>query len=201
MRSLPRVTQLCLTVIVCSLVLLAASCFDVPLGDPATSKVDQRLVGYWHQEADDDSGTVIAVAAFDERAYLVSFHPYTKAGEQLTAGTQSSHKAWLTQVGQTPFITLLPMNEMPGLDDDQKPAYVVAKLDIQADRIIAHGLKPDAEAFKNLADADAFAKAIEANLNDAAIYEGEPITYRKLSRDNAEGRRLIEFARNGAGGQ
>ncbi|MCC6240740.1 MAG: hypothetical protein IT448_10625 [Phycisphaerales bacterium] len=198
MRS--RLKQISATILVCSLALLLTSCFDVPLGEPATSVIDQRLVGYWVNDQADGSRRLAAVAAFDAHVYGMAIHEFSPnaQSDKLKRGTSTFYKAWLTMVDDQPFLTLYPINEMPGLDDNDKPSYAVVRLQIAADHIVVRSLRPDAPQLKNLADSAAFADILRQNLNNPDLYVKDEsiIHYRKLDRSNPDDEQLIGLIQN-----
>jgi hypothetical protein len=162
--------------------LALASCFEVPLGDPAKSRVDDRLLGYWQTTEMGDDPQVVKIARWDEHTYGILFQGYQEAGDQVVPGRAYVYKAWLTPVAGETFITLQPLDALNmGAQQQQQPVFLVARLMVEEDQLTAVGLLPNADAFKGVKDSAALAKAIEANLRNDEVYEEQKRTFRRMN--------------------
>ena len=105
-----------LPLVILSLSLTA--CVDHPIGDPEASKVDERYSGVWLRQ-DDKEHTLLVIRPYDARTYLVNMLAYTlemdttdpvKTEEKIKPEGHQLYKAWLTPIGDVPFLTLEGLN-------------------------------------------------------------------------------------------
>lgn len=170
--------------------LTLASCFTVPLGDPAQSRVDERLLGHWHNIDMGDETQVVTVSRWDERTYCVIFRSYLEISAQIVPGKTDIYKAWLTNVGGQTFITMQQMGST-SMGSGDRPVYLIARLTVEENQITAQGLQPDADALKSVADSAALAQAIEANLNNESIYLDSRNVFRRMNAASARDQAIL----------
>jgi len=96
-----------------ALVLLAlvvlTGCLPFPLGNPAQSKVDSKLVGFWLNDAAEDRD-LIALYPYDEHTYLMQDQKlHQEDGKWAPQGPPTLYKVWLTEVKGRRFICVDPL--------------------------------------------------------------------------------------------
>lgn len=132
-----------LPLIVLSLTLTA--CVDHPIGDPEASKVDERYVGVWTGKLGDDR-ELLVIRPYDARTYLIHTLAYVEeTGSEFPANWGKSvkplknargsactvYKAWLTPIGDVPFLTMeeLALEYVCGLS--KQTTYFLARLKLE----------------------------------------------------------------------
>jgi len=151
-----------------ALLMSLASCLPVPLGDPEKSQVDPKLTGVWHFKQD-DGGTLIAIAPADSHTYVIQMLDYKKAADGPTAGKSTVLRGWLTEIKGERFITGEMMAQMVDPTTTRKD-YAIFRLRMKPEGAEITGLAEKYDGFKDVNDAAALAKVIEANLNDPTMY-------------------------------
>ena len=146
-------------------------CLDVPLGDPDSSGVDQRLVGWWEEK---DGGSIIYASAFDKHAYLVTLFAMKQEGGQKKPDYRMTTKAWLTKIGDMQIMTLKIVEPSWELQEpsDAAKRYVYYRITHTSDGVEARRLNESL-----LAEArtpDALAKTIADNIHNDQLFDAEP---------------------------
>src|SRR5262245_44043672 len=182
-----------LCILTLALTLFPACEFATGVGDPAKSKVDKDLAGYW---VDDTSNlhVLIATPRKDGKSYdfeWISGEGSLAAPTKITLAPLAG-QAWLTEIGGGRFVTA-KFEKVPkdaAAQAKEKP-YVILKLQHSGDNVTLTKLNAKNEAFaqaKTPADLEA---AIKAHLAEDASYEGMST----LKRTTAEAtKKLREMA-------
>jgi hypothetical protein len=179
-----------------AVVLFLGACLPVGVGDPETSKVDQRLAGVWVEaEKEGTEGNFVVLLPFDGRAYVMRVveADRTEEGIDLKPG-EAIYKAWLTTIEGRTFLTAQPLYPREALGDEKPPGFLVAQLKLSEDgsSVEARGVNTDFEALaplkslpghikydapeegtKPLSEADAKAllrKVIASNLDNEKLF-------------------------------
>ena len=74
----------------------------MPLGDPEKSVMDPKLIGWWQAA---EPGTVLNIAAYDKRTYVVTLYAYKGDANAPKADTKFTTKAWMTTIGGMDIMT------------------------------------------------------------------------------------------------
>jgi hypothetical protein len=173
------------TLSITSLALLTlASCLPVPLGDPAKSTIDQKLVGAWTWQEGENTNLAV-LRAWDEHTYLLDCMAYTQTAVAIKPKNRNVFKAWLTDVKGQPFITLQPIEVLQPIPGDKNQKYfMTAKLEVKDNTLTATGLDGGYEKFKTAGTATALAKIVSENFDDVRMWI-KPIIMTKLAEDAA----------------
>lgn len=157
-----------------------AGCLPFPLGDPAKSKVDPKLCGYWMNQTNEDRD-LIAMFPFDDHAYVLEDLKLKKEGDKWQPqGAPVVYKAWLTEVKGQRFLTLDPLvQRLPNPSVEQK-AYPLARLTAAGDAIVVRMVSGDADLLKNVKSAADVEAVITKELNNPDIYSGEGSKFRRV---------------------
>ena len=163
-------------------ILMLCSCLKAPLGNPATSKVDPDIVGYWNQTESDGSGTLYAVAPFDEKAYIVQAYNYKKNGDEYT-GKSSCWKAWVTPIKSSKFITMEQNWALINPKGPEGSVYPTAKYVVAADSLEVTPLKPEYSKFTGADTSEKITRIIQDNVADPEMFVTEVMKFRRLNPD------------------
>jgi len=171
-----------------------AGCLRVSLGDPERSRVDERLAGFWLAPvagekglptSPEDERTVYCVRPFDQRTYLVTAMRYRTEGGLATEviGTYT-YKAWLTEVGGAPFMTLEFMDPTDVFTAERDREWAVLRYELTGE---SAAIRQVAASFaKRATTPKELGRLVRDHLADPALYEGEVETCRRLTRGEAE---------------
>ncbi|HEY8666596.1 MAG TPA: hypothetical protein VIL86_08030 [Tepidisphaeraceae bacterium] len=157
------------------------SCLPVPLGDPATSKVDPALRGYWLNQERGESMLAL-IAPFDERTYVIDSVSNDKAGHLIC-------KAWRTEIKGKVFLTLQSISNLA--DPNEKAEYPTFRLDLKDNQLEATMLKREFKGFKDVQDAASLAKVVSEHVNDPEMYD-DVLTFQKLDPKKSADRSTID---------
>jgi hypothetical protein len=162
--------------------LLLAGCLPFPLGNPENSTVDSKLAGYWFAQ-DEDRQTLITLYPFDAHTYVLHAAEFKKDGDKFQALDLQLYKAWLTSVKGATFITLEPLSQhLPNMQDEKR-AYLVARLIREGDGLSVKGVDADFEPMKTVKSAADVARVIADNLENQKLYSENPTHYRHLDAE------------------
>lgn len=142
-----------------------AGCLKFPLGDPEAANVDPTLVGAWFKRGDDGAVTIWNAQAYDARTYLVVQYqakPDGNAGWE--RGSMTICKMWLTDVAGKSF------GCMQVLSEQSDTPYVAFKYERAGESITVQGINGDYVDKAGVGDAAAFAKFVEAHVDDKEMY-------------------------------
>lgn len=161
------------------LALIVAGCHTVPLGDPEKSVVDAKLNG-WYQT--DKPGTVVFIAPYDARTYIVTAFGYQGDAANPKADTKLTNKAWLTSVGGMDVMCLKVIDADWELQDPKEAAarYGYYRIVKTADGgIEATGLNTD--FLKDTKTPDELAKKIADNVKNEELWKNsEPMNLKPV---------------------
>ncbi len=135
------------------------------VGNPAKSKIDKNLVGYWHFEQE-NRGQFFAVAAFDERAYVVDYIVYRGELSDPTVTHRTTYKAWLTKIEGQTLVTMQPLQPQRLFGS----SYVVGKLDGEGDKMTFSAIRSKFAAFEQCTSSKELEKAIADNIDNAGAF-------------------------------
>jgi hypothetical protein len=155
------------------------ACLPVPLGDPAASRIDPALAGWWLHE-DATVKTVAVIYPHDERTYVVHSVGYEQKDGGVSRKSQALCKAWLTDVKGRSFLTLEPLAQrLPG--ETGGKVYPVFRLsrDGGPDALGARGVRESFPALKAAKTPADVAAAIARDVDHADLY-GEEARFRRL---------------------
>jgi hypothetical protein len=167
------------------LALFPACDFATPVGDPAKSKQEKELAGYWHEET--SSGTVnllVATARKDGKSY--DFEWITCEGtlaepRKVSIGPLLG-EIWLTKIEGAQFATA-KFETVPtdlAAHVKEKP-YVIVKLERSGDALTLTKLNAKTDDFAQAKTAADMERAIKNHLSDDTAYDGTS----KLTRTTA----------------
>jgi hypothetical protein len=170
-------------VMILSLIVIA--CFEAPLGDPLTSKVDHRLDGVWIQAQPDgkEYGAWLA-APLDEHVYCVEIATVTVVNGVVKSERPSGvFRAWMTPIAGSQFISIEPVAHLVSNNKVKKP-YFSAQLTFADDgSLLVRGLDNDFKGIGDLTDPKALAKIVEQNIADPRLF-GPTQTFRRPKSDD-----------------
>ena len=150
MKSLLKTAFLALTAAV-----LFAGCFEVPLTDKPTQKVDPRLIGTWAKSG--DATKIIIINAWDSENYVIY--------------SDGLYKAFHSHIGKNQFLTI----ESLSTSTSDKFNYMAWSLSEDGKRLtaktVASSLFP-----KKLRSANEARKIVEENMGRIELYNDETIT-------------------------
>jgi hypothetical protein len=158
-----------------SLTLFPACDFATGVGDPAKSKQDKDLAGYWVEETSTNVHVLVATARKDGKTY--EFEWVTCEGT-LADPTKASigplvGQLWLTEIGGARFATArfesVPENLAAHVKE--KP-YVIVKLQHSGDSVTLTKLNGKTDDFAQAKTAADMEAAIKNHVDDAAAYDG-----------------------------
>ncbi|MCS7033274.1 MAG: hypothetical protein NZ561_04660 [Phycisphaerae bacterium] len=156
-------------------------CLKFPLGDPETSRVDPSFNGVWFKRGEAGEVVLWSVQPFDSRCYLIiNYTARPDGGGGWERGGFSVSKGWLSQIKGRTFLTMQAMTNAPA-----DAPYVVALIEREGETIVARGIKPDFVKENAVESADAFARLVEANVDNPAMYL-DPDRYEKTGDADAE---------------
>jgi hypothetical protein len=161
--------------------IVSAGCLPFPLGDPAQSKVDSKLVGFWLNDADGDRD-LIAMYPFDEHTYVMQDQKlHQEDGKWSPRDTPLLFKAWLTEVKGHRFLCLEPLfQKVVPQDHNVYPAMLLESADANIKvRLVNADFDPIKSA-KNAADELA---AVTKEIDNPKLYDETPTTFHKLDPD------------------
>ena len=178
--------------ILTSVFLLLCSCLKAPLGNPATSKIDPDIVGYWNQvDSDGSTGTLYVVASFDDKAYLVQSVTYKKNGDEYT-GKSTAWKAWVTPIKNSKFITMDQISSLAIPKGADGTIYPTAKYVVAADSMEVTPLKSEYAKFEGADTSEKITKIIAENVDDKDMYIADVMKVRRLKADNPDDAALMK---------
>ena len=161
---------------VAAILLPAGGCvLKTGVGDPAKSKVDESLVGYW---LDEEHRQLLTVVAFDESTYLVDWMSWKGESTTMQPNLRVLSKAWVTELGNSKYVTVQMLIPDPP-DVDQK--YMVMQIQAEEKQIVSRMLDQDFAPFKEAQSTSELEKAIAANLDNAEAFSA-PVTYTKTTK-------------------
>ena len=184
-----RTTHRTLLVAVLAVVMLGlVSCFSVPLGDPEKSKVQEQYIGAWRWDGSGQRHLAI-IRPWDERTYHVQF--ITINDQEGGRVEQAILKGWLTTVEDETFFTLQDVQALAPLPGEEaETRYLVLRLQLASDRLIATSLNPSFPPFEGIVSPEEFARLIAEHQDDRAMWAEQPITARR-----AQAEELAAFAK------
>jgi hypothetical protein len=166
------------------------ACLPAPVGDPETARLDDSLVGIWKgvpKTADNKDEGYALLRPWDNHTYLMRyFVAETKDGQEKRNAL--TYKAWLTPINNATFLTAQPMDDVhfgPAAAPDDKRYWVVFRVDRNADGSIdARMVAPDSDLIKEKTTRADIEAVIKAHLEEKSLYTSEPLTFKKLSKDD-----------------
>lgn len=167
---------------------LLASCLPVPLGDPAKSKVDPALKGFWRLTSG-EKNMLIVIAPFDEHAYIMDAVGFTMDKDTPRPESHFAMKGWLTDVKGKTFLTTEFARQIAGTAPDEERAYPTFKISIKGDQLTAQMLSE--KFFDNVKTSDDLEKIVSENVENEKMYDSEA-TYQRL--DPAKDKEFINAA-------
>ena len=175
-RSGITIVAACLTALV-----IATGCLPFPLGDPAQSKVDSKLVGFWLNDSAEDRD-LIALYPYDEHTYLMQDQKlHQEDGKWAPQGPPTIYKAWLTEVKGHRFICLDPLfQKVVPQEHNFYPALLVEP--------VAEGLKTrlvnaDFEPLKAAKSAADELAIITKEIENPKLFDESQSTFRHLDAE------------------
>jgi hypothetical protein len=146
--------------------IIIGGCLQFPLGDPETSKIDSTLNGVWFKRGEGGEVVLWSVQPFDSRCYLlINYSARPDGGGGWERGEMSICKGWLTEVNGRQFLTMKMMVDVP-----EETPYIVAKIERSGETLTALGVKPDFVKENKIDSAEAFAKLVADNVDNAKMY-------------------------------
>ena len=152
------------------IILVTGACYEseVPLGPATGAPIDADLVGAWV----DKKSSVLMVMQFNEHELFARF-------EELGEGTSERYRAYVTNVGSTPFLNVQPVS----LADDPDRSFIFFRYVVEGDSLQLHLVtnKFVEAAISDPQELDTsreLARFIRRNLNDDAMYDDPLIFYR-----------------------
>jgi hypothetical protein len=104
------------------------ACVKHPVGDPERSRVVADYAGMWLGVDAEGTSTLLMLRPYDARTYLVGIFVHREDDGSIKPLHHYDGKAWLTQLGDSTFITMEPLvwSHFAGFTD--KPPYLVGKI-------------------------------------------------------------------------
>jgi hypothetical protein len=137
---------------------LFAGCFEAPLSEKPTQKIDQRLIGIWKAPGESDK---VIVDAWDNEYYVIS-------------SDDNLYRAFHSHIGKNQFLTV----EVLSGSRSEKYAYFAWSLSEDGKRLttkaVSNTLFP-----KKLKSASEARKIVEENIGRIELYEKETGTLEK----------------------
>lgn len=135
-----------LTVVPLVVVVLGlAACVKHPVGDPERSKVDPSYSGVWSAQDKEGHRTLMILRPYDARTYLASIFTYQGTGASIQPDKREDFKAWLTVLGDVPFLTLEPLTCEALTGAAREPCYFVAKIRVSNSTLSLQLVNPENE--------------------------------------------------------
>ena len=162
-----------------------SSCLPVPLGDPEKSKTDAAYVGAWTWD-DDNERHLVVLRPWDERTYYVrlltlSHQPGKKKAEQ------SVMKGWLTTINGQAMLTLQDAEKLATLPgEDEKQEYLILKLNLADDRLIATSLDPSFPPFEVVRSAEELERLVSQHMDNPKMWASESLNTRRATKQDRE---------------
>jgi hypothetical protein len=165
------------------------SCLPFPLSNPADSRIDPKLTGYWRKvEKDPEKVTILLIAPFDKNAYLIHAVGYDKKNP-----AKKDHmvfKGWLTQLKGQRFLVLASDDQLAGsTGTTADKIYPTYKLESKGEQIIARFVDDGFAPLKKVKTAKQMTKVITDNIDNPAMY---PHTERWRRLNPKQNETLIE---------
>ncbi len=180
--------------------LVLGACLPVPLGDPEKSAVEDRFVGAWSWDTN-DARHMVVVRPWDARTYYVRLVTFSHEPGRKKADSQVL-KGWLTTVKGEVFATLQDAEALATLPgEDHERIFLVARLNLVDDRLIATPLNPSFPPFEVARSPEELEALIAQHMENPDMWGAEALTLRKLdSQQRREFEALFEraFERNAA---
>lgn len=165
--------------------LVLVGCLKFPLGDPATSKLDSRIEGFWFYQTDDERA-MARIYPFDAHTYVVEYIDFGKDGDVFKIRSRDLYKGWLTDVKKHTFITLEPLaSRLADASEDSK-SYPIFRLEFGNKTIKATPIKDDFEPFKDVKSGAEVTSIITKEVENPAMYSDSPAQFRKLDPQQDE---------------
>lgn len=155
-------------------VLLPAGCvLDTGVGDPATSKVNDKLTGYWQSKEQ-----LLTVVPLDASTCLVDWMTWEGTDSAPKPSLRVLNKGWLTDIDRVTYLTL----EMFIPNRKQSERFAVFKLEIAGDTVTAIPLNYDFPAFSNAATPKELEDALRKHHGNAKAFQ-DPAVFRRTNAD------------------
>jgi hypothetical protein len=168
-----------ITFVACVLALIVSSgCLPFPLGDPAQSKIDSKLVGFWLNDSADDRD-LIAIYPFDEHTYVVQDQKLHMDDNKWTPrDTPMLFKGWLTEVKGHRFLCMEPLfQKIVPQDHNFYPAMQLETVDSGIKvRLVNADFDPIKSA-KNAADELA---VVTREIDNPKLYDESQTSFHRL---------------------
>jgi hypothetical protein len=159
------------------LCLVVLACFDAPLGNPETSRIDHRLDGVWiQQEKPGAEYMAFLIVPVDAHVHCMVSSKFSAEGEIQPKETVA-FRLWLTTIASYPFVSLEPLAQLLP-DYAKKREYVSGRLTFRNDGTL--GMQPlsyDYPGLRDEKDPAALMRRVEENIEDPSLLD-KVIDYR-----------------------
>jgi hypothetical protein len=163
-----------LTFLGLALTLFPACDFATGVGDPAKSKIDRELEGYW-VSTEGSLAVLVAKAQKDGKTYAFEWIIYEGSLEEPTKVTLAPlvGQAWLTEIDGARFVTT-KFERLPEIFSAKakESPHVILKLERTDDAITLTKLNAKTEDFAQAKTPADMELAIKKHLDDATAYDG-----------------------------
>ena len=161
-----------------ALLALVAGCLPFPVGDPAKSRTDPALEGYWLSEKGDQV-SLVSLFPFDEHAYVLESRDLKRDGSSFQLQGRFLAKAWLTDVKGHRFLTTEPLAQKLASYKDPK-FYPVLRLEREGSRMQTRAVSENFEPLKAATSGAELTAVVTREVENPALYVEDETTYRRL---------------------
>lgn len=183
-RSGIVIVAFCLTALA-----VVTGCLPFPLGDPAQSTVDGKLVGFYINDAEGDRD-LIALYPYDEHTYVMQDQKlHQEDGKWSPQGPPMIFKAWLTDVKGRRFLSIEPLFQK--VVPQEHNFYPALSLEPTANGLKTRLVSEDFEPLKGVKNAADELAIITKEVDNPKLYGESTSNFRRL--DAEKDKETIEF--------
>lgn len=155
------------------------ACVEHPVGDPEKSKVDPKYSGVWLAKEGGGEVNLLFLRPYDSRTYYANIFTYSREGDEIKPSERLDFKAWLTSIGDATFISMECLSCAHFAGVDEKPPYLVGKLDLKDSLLHLRFVNGGEEPAENANNSSELEKVIAENIDSNALYIDDEFVFKK----------------------
>lgn len=173
-----KLSIFCVLALPLALSALVVGCLPFPVGDPAKSRTDPALEGYWLSEKGEQV-SFVSLFPFDDHAYVLESRDLKRNGSGYQLQGRFLAKAWLTDVKGHLFLTTEPLAQKLASSKEPK-FYPVFRIEREGSQIRTRAVSENFEPLKAARSGAEVTAVVTREVGNPALYVEDPSTYRRL---------------------